>query len=45
MPRYTFICKYAIGFDSDSEDEAFDMAYDSIPSDGWSVDATLVEGA
>lgn len=45
MPRYTFVCKYVIGFDAEDEDEAYDLAYDSLAVDGWNHEATLIRGA
>jgi hypothetical protein len=47
MPRYTFVCKYVLGVDAEDEDEAYDIAYDSMISgyDIWNQEATLSRGA
>ena len=50
MPRYTFVCKFVVGVDADNEDEAYDLAYDSMspdnsPYDTWNQEATMVRGA
>lgn len=42
MTKYSFVVKYVLDVEADSEDEAYDEAYSCQPMGGYFFEATLV---